>query len=225
MTHCFTCFYWLFHVCAVTHHVCDMTHLRAWRVSFTFVRWQTRMECKAEVSGFAVCDLTHSYVGRDSFMFMPWFIHMCDGTRIECETEVSGLCMCDHDSFICVARLIHVYGMTLIICVPWLIHVWRDHNRGHSKSIRAWYVWPDSFVCGVWLIYLCAMTHSCVRCNYDSGHSKSIRAPNLCHGPFMCVAWLIHLFAMTYSCVWRDYSVTTMSRLLKITGLFCERAL
>jgi len=58
---------------------------------------------------------------------------------------------------------------------------------------------------------------------------------------FTCVTWLIHMCDMTHSYVWHDsgsscplllnssssrvYAVATSSRLLKIIGLFCKRAL
>jgi len=43
------------------------------------------------------------------------------------------------------------------------------------------------FICKLWLIHMCAMTHSYV-----------------CHDLFICVPWLIHMCAMTHSCMCHD---------------------
>jgi len=48
-------------------------------------------------------------------------------------------------------------------------------------------VWCDSFLCVVWLIHMCDVTHSDVWC--DS---------------FICVTWLIHMCGVTHSYVWLD---------------------
>jgi len=89
-------------------------------------------------------------------------------------------------------------------------------------------MWRDSFMCVTWQIDVCDVTRSCVW-----------------HDSFMCVTWLVHVCDVTRSCGWRDsfmcvtwlirsnrtidhtdyYRVATISRLLKIIGLFCKRAL
>jgi len=71
-------------------------------------------------------------------------------------------------------------------------------------------------------------TNSCTRCH------TIMNATVNCINVFMCVPWLIHMCDMRldlFICVTNltsactEYRVATISRLLKITGLFCRRAL
>ena len=93
------------------------------------------------------------------------------------------------------------------VCVTWLRSSYvivRDCILCHVVWPSIWHeedlscqVWHESFVCVTWLIFTCEMTHSC------SWHDSS---------------YMTHL-------IWVCYGVATISRLLKIIGLFCKRAL
>jgi len=49
------------------------------------------------------------------------------------------------------------------------------------------YVRHDTFICVMWLMHMCDMTHSYM------GHDS-----------FICMTWLSHMCNMTHSCVWHD---------------------
>jgi len=112
-------------------------------------------------------------------------------------------------------------------------HVWgKTHSRGDHLC-------HDSFICVTWLIHTCGVTQSCV--GYDSVmcgawliHVWVVTHSLACHDSFMRwppVTWLLRVYSMTHSCVYGmthscvRYGVASISRLLKIIGLFCKRAL
>jgi len=69
----------------------------------------------------------------------------------------------------------------------------------HIWDMTGLYIWHDSFIYVTWLIYIAWLRDS-----------------------FICVTWYIHVFYVTPS---QAYGVASTSRLLKIIGLFCKRAL
>jgi len=67
----------------------------------------------------------------------------------------------------------------------------------------------DSFICGPWLIHMCAMTHSHVchdsfTCVPWCIHMCAMTHLHLCHDSFTCVPWLICMYAMTHAHVCHD---------------------
>jgi len=136
----------------------------------------------------------------------------------------------------CVCRLT-LWDDELFLCVSWIMHmcVKRPHlNDGRfcvcrltymcDKLISIFvvtleYVYYDSF------INMCAMTYSDVCWLTDMCATTDF---HLRHDSWICVLWLIHKYVCHYS-FWlvstHWYGVAMVSRLLKITGLFCKRAL
>ena len=109
-----------------------------------------------------------------------------------------------HDSFICVAWLIHMCDMTRYSrhTHEWMMCVYRTMLRVHGMMLRVYriivrshlHVWHDSFICVTWLIHMCDMTHSYVW-----------------HDSFIRVTWLIHMCDMTRSYVWYDSFIRVTS--------------
>jgi len=165
-------------------------------------------------------------VWHDSFMCGARPFHVYDS--FICVVSVGWLwcgyfsCVCETwDSFICVAWLIHVCGMShsCVTCLIYLCdmthsYVWHDsvilihvcHDSfmcaiTHSCVRHVSFicdmthliVWHDSFICVTWLIYLCDMTHSCVRhVSFIWTHAY------VSYGTFIRVTWLIHTCVMTH---------------------------
>ena len=108
------------------------------------------------------------------------------------------------------------------VCVSW-------HRFYKSFIFVTWRI----HMCTAWLIHICDMTHLYVR------HDTLVVMCDMTHlylwnYLFICVTWLIHMCDMRldlFICVTNltsactEYRVATISRLLKITGLFCRRAL
>jgi len=94
------------------------------------------------------------------------------------------------------------------MCPSWLIHVsfmthsWLIHD---SFMTHSWLI-HDSFMTLSWLIHESFMTHSW-----------------LIHDSFMTHSCVIHVSFICHSCVW--YGVALVSRIDKMIGLFCKRAL
>jgi len=124
-------------------------------------------------------------------------------------TNYPCICVC-HDTFICVAWLIHMCDLTYsyvrhdlfvcvigphsCTCVKWHIHM---YDTTHS------YVWHDSFICVTWRIHMCDMTHSYVW-----------------HDSFKCETRLIHMCDVTRSYMWPDFiAPTTLSPIQFVTWL------
>jgi len=120
-----------------------------------------------------------------------------------------------HDSF--TWDMTHSHGTRLIHM--WLIHMW-DTPLGKALSTLLLQVvrdlWHDSFMCRS---FTCDMTHSCVT-RLLVTWLIHVWLVHVCHGSFMCETrhWDRH-------CQRHYYGVATVSRLLKIIGLFCKRAL
>jgi len=104
-----------------------------------------------------------------------------------------------HDSFTCVAWLVHTCDMTrsyvwhvLFICATCLIHMC-DMTHSH--------VWHDSFICVTWHIHMSGTPYAYVW-----------------HDSFTCVTWLIHMCDMTHSYVWRDSFTAIWAILRRVTS-------
>jgi len=162
-----TCVTWLIHMCNGTR-IRAVTHSHVWHIRHRCGVWQ-------EIVYF---------VQHDSFTCASWHKDTCETWHRSFAGQEASVCIVLwHDSFISVAWLIHMCGMT------------------HS------YVWHDSFICVAWLIHMCGMTHSYV-C-HDSFirvawliHMCAMADIRVRHNTFICVPWLIHMCAMTHSHVW-----------------------
>jgi len=208
----FTCVTWLIHMWDMTHrrpwqvswptfaHVCHMTHLHASLDSFTCVTRLIHMR-----------DMTHSHVWHDSFTCVTWLIYMRHLTHLHVW----------HDSFTYVTRLIHMCDMT------------------HS------HMWHDSFTCLTWQIHMCDLTHrrplkvswptlarwSWLKTMSRLREMRDLTRSYVWHDSFVCVTWLVGMCDLTRWYVWHTllvcvtrhtYGVATISRLLKVIGLFCR---
>jgi len=141
------------------------------------------------------CDITHLYVWYDSVICVKQLIHMCAIIHS----------YVGHDAFICVTRPFQTKPKTHYMThshvgrdsCTWgdMTHsyVWHDsYNQNEETCLSPkrpiqMCVWRDffdmiSFICVIWLIHMCDMTHSYVR-----------------HDAFICVTWLIHTCDMTHS--------------------------
>ena len=178
----------------------SMSHIRVTTHIWTLVTWMSHDEWV----------MTRSYVRRDSVM--------CNMTHSRGEIP-SYVC---YDSFLCVTCLVDMCDMThsyvwhdSFTCVPWLLHMC---DMTPAYSLPASFMWRDSFIYVTWLIHTRDMTHSCVW-----------------HDSFIFVTWLIYMCDMTHSYVWHDSficvtwlmaaKIRVCSRIDKIIGLFCHRAL
>jgi len=140
-------------------------------------------------------EMTHSYVWHDSCICETWLIHMCDMTHAYVR----------HDVFIYVTRVhsrvcheVHEWHMTHMtihqICdvcdmthVMWHVLMW-DMTHWYMwqllihmcvTSCIYLHMWHDSYICEIWLIHTCDITHAYVR------HDVFIRATRahlwVCH--------------------------------------------
>ena len=126
--------------------------------------------------------------------------------------------------------------------VTWLIHMRQEAITHYmTLSVVTWLVhtWHDSFMCVTWLIHMCDVAHTHVTwlmytwhdsricdmthtyvifgpCVRDMAHSYVPWLMHRWHGAFIW-KWLIHTWHGAYV-----YGLATMSRLLKIIGLFCR---
>jgi len=106
--------------------------------------------------------------------------------------------------------------MDVFICVTWRLHVCDMTHPSQSHTSRT----RTSFICVTWLWHLCDMTHS-MRAN-DPCVCNNIAYMNT--NTYVCfyTRTYTHTYIHTQTYV---YGVATICRLLKIMGLFCERAL
>jgi len=160
-------------------------------------------------------DMSHSYVRHDSSMCETWRIHTFDMYHsCVCFIRVCVLCVC---------------AMIMCVCQDYVC----------SSCVRV------SFVCGVCVSSVCVY-HLCIICVCVTHVCELIMCVSLdhlcvvvsvcvCH---VCVSFAciicVHQLCVCVICVCVSYvwdlitcvyGVATISRLLKIIGLFCKRAL
>jgi len=203
-----------------------MTHSNVWHDSFVSMTWPIHM-----------CDMAHSYVRHDTFKCVIWLIRKYDVTHSYVW----------YGAFICVTCRIQMCDMThshvwysAFICVTWRIHMCDmtfSHMR-HDSFLHATYwifvymfcashicvcdmtlsqEWHDSFPCTTPLIHMRAMTR-CYICVTWPTHISDTNHSYLHHDFFLCATTKHTSQVFTYG-------VASISRLLKIIGLFCKRAL
>jgi len=168
-----------------------------------------------------ICDTNHSYANH-SFSACDSFIHIriihLWHKSFKCDTNHShtnhSLSACD--SFICdmthsyVTWLIHTH--THHSYVTRIIHIWIIHlvPVTHSYVTRIIHIWIiHIWIIHIWIIHLLPVTHSYVTSLIhmcDKTHTFGGKR-NLSTHPL------------------HAYGVASISRLLKIIGLFCKRAL
>jgi len=101
-----------------------------------------------------VCDMSHPYVCHVSFVCVPWLMHVCAMTN---EVGRSGDTQCDMDSHAYVCHDSFVYEChDSFTCAQWQMKLEKAEARNVTRI----------------LIYVCAMTRS-------------------------CVPWLVHVYVMT----------------------------
>jgi len=142
-----------------------------------------------------MCDMTHSYMERDSFICVTWLIHMTHSFLW-------------HDS-------IHICDMTQSSRHTYMCCVVRPCT---NKEPAHTHVWHASFICGMWLMHMCDMTHSydaftCVTwLIHTCDATQSFIHTSMCRSAFhkyntclcTCVTWFIHMWDVTHSYVWHD---------------------
>jgi len=189
---------------------CVFVEMCVWHDLFMCVTWLTYM-----------CDMTHPYYTLQMFKYShaaPWHVCVCGMTysyvrpdssisHVE-DVEVISCLHPDthsyvwHDSFICVAWLIHVCDMThpnmrhtSSTCATWLIHMCDPWERLEVELI-----------CVAWLIHMCDMTHpyvSRVGASWSRTHMCGMTHPYVRHDSSICATWLIHMCDMTHPYVGR----------------------
>ena len=203
----------LIYMCDMTH----MSHLYMWHesyVSFIYVTWLICL--------IYICDMTHMW--RESYV--TWFIrdttygwllyvwnmtHMSHLNMWHDSYMTSMICDITHtrhnlfvDSFICdMTHMSHLY-VTWLICVIYicdLTHIWRESYvtwpiRDTTYALTPLYMRHDSYVSFIYVTWLI----------YDVNHM-----------------WHDSYVTQLIRSLW--YLVATISRLPKMIGLFCKRAL
>jgi len=182
-------------------HECIMSLIsNAWHVSFI------RVTCFIHM-----CDMPHSYVWHASYICVTCLIHMCDMSHSYVW----------HASYICVTCLIH--------CVTCLIHM---HDDFVTCLIR----------CDTCLIHCVTCLIHCVTCLVSMRDNYVTCLLHLYDMAHISTAWHAYDIYMNTGrgltssgqsaipktslvMVEHVYGVATISRLLKIIGLFCKRAL
>jgi len=140
-------------------HVCDMTSLRVWHVSFAFVTWLFHTT-RCTVS---LCIMTHSYVWHDSFVCVTCRIRVRDKTR-SCDLNAQCvLCACVK----CVSWLIFVCDMTSLrmwhisfAFVTWLIHTTSNSVCPLWVS-QCLFCTCDKWMCGRWCSCVNTKLYTC----------------------------------------------------------------
>jgi len=185
-------------------HDC-VTHFTYEKItSYTWMSHVTHMNESRCTDGSAMSQLTHP-MQCDSITRVTWLIHMCDVTRshVWCGLFTRGM---------------------------WRIHMW---DVRHSVTLfilssrhpqLTHHMQRDSIICVAWLVHMCHMAYSRVRC--DAFTCETWRIPwrcssrvvgthvwpitcNVTHSyvwrdSFTCVTWLIHAWDVTHSYVTRD---------------------
>ena len=206
--------------CDVTP-VCVKWLIHMWHDVFIWhvLMWHVCAAHAHTLSSSCICTVTHSYV--------TWLTHVqhesfiCDMTHACVIWRIRMW----HDAFI--RDMTHSY-------VTWLVHMWRDQFKcdmtyshvtcraSHAHPTNITHMSPEAFMRDMthsyvtWLIHMWRdpfiydMTYSHVTCCASHAHSTNITHTS--REAFICdTNW--------------SYGVATISRPLKIKGLFCKRAL
>jgi len=153
---------------------------------------------KWQRKGKKECVRAHVGGGEESlYVFVCGWVCFCVRVRM---CVRGGVCDKHAFSFMCVTCLIWYVWHDSFMCVAWLIHVC---DMTHSC------VWHDSFICVTWFIHVCDMTHLHV---WHDAFMRVTRLIHMCdvthsyvwHDVFICLSWLVHRCDMTHSYVWRD---------------------
>ena len=155
-------------------------------------------------------NMTHSCDACEPWLMCEWDASVFEVRAWPVSRQINHSCVW-HDSFICVACLIHMWdaswsekknlSIKVLICVialwrvTWFIHViWLLHMCSMTRSYvgrEILYYFFDNYAlllscnkCVTWLIHMCDMTHS-----------------NVWHDSFTFVTWLIQTCDMTHSYV------------------------
>jgi len=168
-----------------------------------------------------MCNMIHWHV--------TWPIDMCDMTHwhltwlidMYMSLDVGTWLHARHDSFICATWFIDMWHDSLI-CATSLIDMWHDSlTCNMSLDVGTWlHAKHDSFMCVTWLIHI---WHDSFKCDttHVSGLMNSPEESRLTKALHMCRPFMYEVHTDIYIC----YRVAMTSRLLKMIGLFCKRAL
>ena len=155
--------------------------------------------------------MTLTYVSRDLWICVPWLIFL-------------------------ILIFEHSYSWHVpFIYVKWFIY---------TCEFTYWYVWHDLCLYVTWLIHMCDLsththtrtrthTHTTNTHTQTQTHTNSLSHTHIHTSGFSsCVMYIDQIWHEFFTCValdklWRthSYGVATISRLLKIVGPFCKRAL
>jgi len=169
--------------------------------------------------------MTHPSVQHDSFVSVAWFFHKCDVTYA-CHTTYPYAMPRSyvwHDAF---------------MCMTWRIHVWHDvfmcdmmytcMTRDLFSDVTSPTAVNDLHVWVTWLTLMYNMPHYCMHtCEHAHTHKHThtqAHARTHAHSH-------THTGTHTHTTIreirlyclnWNHYGVATISRLLKMIGLFCR---
>jgi len=179
--------------------MCDVTHSHVSRDSFIYKCDMTRPNVWHD-SSMLECDVTYSYIVRHD----PSSSQVCDMTHPYVRHDSSlytGLETESETHFMCVTWPIHMCDMTDTICVTWSIHM--------CDMTHSYVIWP---------IDICVRHDPFIRVNGTRQCAVTCHITSVMWHVSMIwnviVIWMGHV-----TIIW--YRVATISRLLKIIGLFC----
>jgi len=173
----------------------------------------------------------------------------------ERERELARLCVWERKSRTRCRKACHTTPTCAtwpVLCVTWPIHTWKfvswrrvlrafrvtHHMRHithahhthtsphHVRVVTYLHVWRDACTCVQWLIHVCDVAWFVHMCKMTQSYAWQDSR--------ICVMWRIHICLVTQTTpAWLavpksshfHYGVATISRLLKITGLLCKKAL
>jgi len=209
--------------CGMTHSymtwllTCDMTRLRGvwWRIHIRIVSEERIYITRSTNAYIPTClhtckyTHTHTYIPTYIHTYIHTYLHACIHTYMP--VGMSCLFHMWHDSFTWWHDDAFTFESSRLY-VTWLIHVWHDSftcDMTHSLVTWLLHMWYDSFT-------------------REMTHSHVTRLVPVWHDAFTfkltvsCMAWLIYIQGSCNGAHVTAYWVATISRLLKITGLFCR---